>query len=106
MPQITIQQLTMSYSGPQLLSEVNCRIEAGEKIGLLGRNGAGKTTFLRLLSGQERPEAGQIELAPDINIAILPQDVPDGIAGTINEIILGGLPDEFHQPENHWKRDQ
>ncbi|MFN7876882.1 MAG: ATP-binding cassette domain-containing protein [Pirellula sp.] len=106
MPQITIQQLTMSYSGPQLLSEVDCRIDAGEKIGLLGRNGAGKTTFLRLLSGQERPEAGQIELAPDTNIAILPQDVPEGITGTIAEIILSGLPDEFHQPENHWKRDQ
>ena len=46
MPQITIQELTIGYRGPSLLSEVSCRIEPGEKIGLLGRNGSGKTTLL------------------------------------------------------------
>ncbi|MFN7890198.1 MAG: ATP-binding cassette domain-containing protein, partial [Pirellula sp.] len=63
MPQITLQQLTMSYRGPDLLTEVGCRIEPGEKIGLLGRNGAGKSTLLRLLCGKEKPDAGTIEIA-------------------------------------------
>lgn len=106
MPQITLHQLSMSYRGPQLLSEVGCRIEAGEKIGLLGRNGAGKSTLLKLLAGQERPESGSIEFAPGTRVAVLPQDVPDGITGSVEEIVSQGLPEEFQLDENHWKRDQ
>ncbi len=106
MPQITLHQLSMSYRGPQLLSEVGCRIEPGEKIGLLGRNGAGKSTLLRLLCGEEKPESGSIEFAPGTRVAVLPQDVPEGISGTVEEVISRGLPDEFQLEENHWKRDQ
>lgn len=106
MPQITLHELSMGYRGPQLLSEVGCRIEPGEKIGLLGRNGAGKSTLLRLLCGQEKPESGRIEFAPGTRIAVLPQDVPDGITGKVQDIICQGLPEEFHWDENHWKRDQ
>ncbi|AMV32212.1 ABC transporter ATP-binding protein uup [Pirellula sp. SH-Sr6A] len=106
MPQITLHQLSMSYRGPQLLSEVGCRIEEGEKIGLLGRNGAGKSTLLKLLAGQERPESGSIEFAPGTRVAVLPQDVPEGIRGTVEEVVSRGLPEEFQLDENHWKRDQ
>jgi|688.fasta_scaffold19987_6 ATP-binding cassette subfamily F protein uup len=106
MPQITLQQLTMSYRGPDLLTEVGCRIEPGEKIGLLGRNGAGKSTLLRLLCGKEKPDAGTIEIASGTTIAVLPQDVPDGISGTIEEIVAKGLPAELNEIENEWKRDQ
>ncbi|MCE3014623.1 MAG: ATP-binding cassette domain-containing protein [Pirellula sp.] len=106
MPQITLQQLTMSYRGPDLLTEVGCRIEPGEKIGLLGRNGAGKSTLLRLLCGKEKPDAGTIEIASGTTIAVLPQDVPDGISGTIEEIVSKGLPAELNEIENEWKRDQ
>ena len=106
MAQITLHQLSMSYRGPQLLSEVGCRIERGEKIGLLGRNGAGKSTLLRLLCGLEKPESGRIEFAPGTRVAVLPQDVPEGLTGSVEEIISQGLPEEFHWDENHWKRDQ
>ena len=47
---------------PLLLDNVSCQIEAGQRIGLLGRNGAGKTTFLRILSGDVEPDAGEVAL--------------------------------------------
>ncbi len=106
MPQITIQDLTISYRGPRLLSEVSCRIDMGERIGLLGRNGCGKTTLMRLISGQEQPEGGKIELNDGTRVAILPQDVPLEITGKVSEIIARGLPAELSELENHWQRDQ
>jgi ABC transport system ATP-binding/permease protein len=106
MPQISIEELTIGYRGPSLLDAVSCKIDAGERIGLLGRNGSGKTTLMRLLSGQERPESGRIILQDRINIAMLPQDVPDGVTGTVSEVVASGLPEDFSWVENHWKRDQ
>ena len=106
MPQITIQELTIGYRGPSLLSAVSCRIEPGEKIGLLGRNGSGKTTLMRLISGQEQAESGKIELSEGTRVAILPQDVPLDIAGKVTDIIARGLPEGLHDLENHWERDQ
>ncbi len=106
MPQITIQELTIGYRGPSLLSEVSCRIEPGEKIGLLGRNGSGKTTLMRLISGQEQAQSGTIEMSEGTRVAVLPQDVPLDIVGTVEEIVARGLPVEMEELENHWQRDQ
>lgn len=106
MPQITIQELTIGYRGPSLLSEVSCRIEPGEKIGLLGRNGSGKTTLMRLISGQEQAQSGTIEMTEGTRVAVLPQDVPLDIVGTVEEIVARGLPSEMEELENHWQRDQ
>ena len=106
MPQITIQELTIGYRGPSLLSEVSCRIEPGEKIGLLGRNGSGKTTLMRLISGQEQAQSGTIEMSEGTRVAVLPQDVPLDIVGTVEEIVARGLPSEMGELENHWQRDQ
>ena len=106
MPQITIQELTIGYRGPSLLNEVSCRIEPGEKIGLLGRNGSGKTTLMRLIAGQEQPQSGTIEMSEGTRVAVLPQDVPLDIVGSVDEIIARGLPTELNEIENHWQRDQ
>ncbi len=106
MPQITIQELTIGYRGPSLLSEVSCRIEPGEKIGLLGRNGSGKTTLMRLISGQEQPQSGTIEMSEGTRVAVLPQDVPLDIDGTVEEVVARGLEAEMNEIENHWQRDQ
>ena len=106
MPQITIQELTIGYRGPSLLSEVSCRIETGEKIGLLGRNGSGKTTLMRLIAGQEQAQSGTIEMSEGTRVAVLPQDVPLDIEGTVEEVVARGLPADMNEIENHWQRDQ
>ncbi len=60
MPLLEVNQLVKSYSGRTVVDRVSLQIEAGEIVGLLGRNGAGKTTSFRMTMGMISPEAGQV----------------------------------------------
>jgi ATP-binding cassette subfamily F protein uup len=91
MPLVTINDLHIGFRGPALLDGVTCRIELGQRIGLLGRNGAGKTTFMRILSGQIAPDHGEVTLENGARAALLPQDVPLDIAGAVRDIVATGL---------------
>lgn len=91
MPLVTIQDLSIRYRGPALLDGVDCLIEPGQRIGLLGRNGAGKTTFMKILAGQVEPDHGTVALASGARIALLPQDVPNDLSGTVAEVVRGGV---------------
>ena len=51
MPLVTLRNIALRFGGPPLLDGVTCHVEAGQRIGLLGRNGAGKTSLMRLLAG-------------------------------------------------------
>ncbi len=89
---VTIENLTIGFQGPPLLDGVSCRIDPGQRIGLLGRNGAGKTTLMRILNGDVEPDSGNIVLTAGTHIALLQQDVPKNTFGTIAEIVATGLP--------------
>ena len=91
---VVLQEVSIGYRGPALLDAVNCRIDPGQRIGLLGRNGAGKTTLMRLIIGQETPDDGQVVCDPGTRIALLPQDVPADVHGSIEEIVAEGLADQ------------
>jgi ABC transport system ATP-binding/permease protein len=106
MPLVTVKDLQIGFRGPPLLDGVSCQIEPGQRIGLLGRNGAGKTTFMRILSGQVQPDGGQIVLDPGATLALLPQDVPQGMHGSIGEIVTQGLPPADHEHESAWQAEQ
>jgi ATP-binding cassette subfamily F protein uup len=92
MPLVSIQELTIGFRGPPLLDHISCQIEPGQRIGLLGRNGAGKTTFLRILSGHVEPDRGQLSFAPGARTSLLSQEVPQDLAGRVMEIVAMGLP--------------
>ena len=104
MPLVTVRDLHLRFRGPPLLDAVTCHIEAGQRIGLLGRNGAGKTSLLRILAGEMRPDAGAVTLEPGATLALLPQDVPRDLAGPIRDIVAAGLPPAA-DPEAAWRRD-
>lgn len=91
MPILSLIDLSIRFRGPNLLDDVSCRIEKGERIGLLGRNGAGKSTLIRLIAGEIEPDHGQILLEPGIRIARLEQDVPRDISGDVRRIVEQGL---------------
>ena len=63
---LSYRNLTISFSGPALLENQNLSIDRGEKVCLVGRNGEGKSTLLRLLANQIQPDAGEIEKLADI----------------------------------------
>jgi len=87
---IWINNVSVSFGGPLLLDGAALRIEEGERIGLLGRNGAGKSTFLKMLNGDIPPDQGEIVKNSNIRVSLLPQDVPDHLAGTVYDIVASG----------------
>ena len=87
---IWINEVSVSFGGPRLLDGASLQIEAGERIGLLGRNGSGKSTLMKLLMGDITPDTGEIIRSGEIRIAMLPQDVPDDLPGTIYEVVASG----------------
>jgi ATP-binding cassette subfamily F protein uup len=80
---IWINEVSVSFGGPRLLDGVTLQIEAGERIGLLGRNGSGKSTLMKLLMGDITPDTGGIIRSGEVRIAMLPQNIPDDLPGTV-----------------------
>ncbi|MCH8047675.1 MAG: ATP-binding cassette domain-containing protein [Planctomycetes bacterium] len=104
---ITIDQLTIGFRGPPLLDEVSCQIEPRQRIGLLGRNGTGKTTLLRILCGQVEPDHGRVVFAADTRVSMLEQDVPVDLTGSTTDIVAAGLAaDNEDDDEAPWKSEQ
>ena len=72
---IRIQDLSISFDGKKIFSDVNFHINPKEKIGLIGRNGSGKSTFLKILLNQIEPDSGLIELSKNYTIGFLEQHI-------------------------------
>jgi ATP-binding cassette subfamily F protein uup len=87
---IWINNVSVSFGGPLLLDSVSLQIEEGERIGLLGRNGSGKSTLLKMLSGEIPADQGEIIKNNEVRIAMLPQDVPDDLPGTVYDVVASG----------------
>src|SRR5512133_4186686 len=88
---LSIQDVSLGFGGPRLLEHVNLLLERGERVGLLGRNGMGKSTLLRLVCGEIQPDEGVVSRQQGLRAAYLPQEVPTGLSGTITQVIRGGL---------------
>src|SRR6476620_8342645 len=93
MPLITLQDLDYSVGGPLLLERVNLTVEPGERIALIGRNGAGKSTLLKLLSGDLKPDDGQVRVEGGRRVARLEQEVPAAAHGAVFDVVAEGLGD-------------
>jgi ATP-binding cassette subfamily F protein uup len=111
MPIVTLRDVHLGFRGPPLLDGVECHVEAGQRIGLLGRNGAGKTSFMRLLSGDLAPDSGEVIFAPGTVVSYLQQDVPQELVGLVREVVATGWSeaagarraDDEHDAA--WRRD-
>lgn len=94
---ISLQEVSVGFGGPLLLEEVNLQIEAGEWVGLLGRNGMGKSTLLKLINGDLEPQSGSVARQQNLRVAYLPQEVPLGLTGTATDIVAAGLREHEEQ---------
>ena len=88
---ISYRNLSVSFGGPLLLDDVGISIEKKERICLLGRNGEGKSTLLRILSGQIEADKGESERVPDFRVAKLDQEIPNGVEGSVFDVVAQGL---------------
>jgi ATP-binding cassette subfamily F protein uup len=103
MPLLQLRQITLRYSSAPLLDRVDFQVDAGERICLLGRNGAGKTSLMRIITGEETPNDGEIIQSSDARMTRLSQEIPDDIDGSVRDVIHAGLRPDRHEEE--WESD-
>jgi len=90
MPVLTLRNLHLSYGVP-LLDGVDLAVERGERVCVLGRNGEGKSTLLRVIAGETVPDDGAVVVPQGTRVAALPQDVPRDLGGSLFDVVAEGL---------------
>ena len=90
---VNLERVSKSYGVRPLLSDVSLGVAVGERIGVVGRNGDGKTTLLRLLTGHEEPDSGRVSQQRGLLIGYLQQGDELEDTHTVREAVLGGLAD-------------
>lgn len=88
---LSAKNLRLSFGALPLLEGVELDLETGERVALVGRNGVGKTSLMRVLGGEVQPEEGTIRRSPGLRVARLEQKVPPGSHGTVIDLVTGGL---------------
>ena len=91
MPLLNLRQLHIAFGGPPILAGVDLRVERTDRLCLVGRNGEGKSTLMKIISGEIQSDGGEQILERQARVARLDQDVPDGISGTVLDIARQGL---------------
>ena len=82
---INVHNLSISFQGEYLFEDLAFKLSAGDRIGLIGKNGAGKSTMLRILSKEMEPDTGQIAVEKDLKIGFLKQDIDFDYGRTVLE---------------------
>jgi ABC transport system ATP-binding/permease protein len=88
---IDMKNVCLSYGGPLLLDGVDLAIEPGERICLLGRNGEGKSSLIKIISGDLLPDKGEITRAQGLRQGVLEQEVPGAMPGNVFDVVAGGI---------------
>ena len=91
---IRLRDVSASFGGPPVLQQANLAVDEGERVCLVGRNGTGKSTLLKLIAGFVQVDGGEIERRQSIRIAYLHQEPPSGLSGTIFDIVAQGLGEQ------------
>jgi ATP-binding cassette subfamily F protein 3 len=89
---VSVDGLSLAYGSKTIFKDASFAIAAGDRIGLLGPNGTGKSTLMRLLSRQLNPDAGEIRISRHAQLGYLPQDLAAGSDASIVETVLSSVP--------------
>lgn len=88
---ITLDNVSVAFGLNHLLDQVKLQVATGERVCLIGRNGAGKSSLLKIIEGEMLPDSGTIWRKPNLRIARLTQELPQDITGTVYEFVADGL---------------
>ena len=97
---ISIQNLSIHFTGQDLFTDINFLIREKDRIGLVGKNGAGKTTLIRIIAGLEQPSHGSVVMSDDVTVGYLPQEKNIHSTKTVLEETMTAF-EEFHQIERN-----
>jgi ATP-binding cassette subfamily F protein uup len=104
MPLLTLERVSIAYGHLPLLDEVALQIDARERVSIIGRNGTGKSTLLRILSGETAPDSGSVWRQPSLRVARLEQDVPLSAQRSVFEVVAEGHTHHLEEDES-WLRE-
>ena len=90
---VRFDDVSLEYGDNPLLIHANLTVEANERVCLIGRNGTGKTSLLKLITGQVQPDHGEIDFQSDLRISQLEQNLPEALDHTVHHVVAGGLAD-------------
>ncbi|OFZ67500.1 MAG: ABC transporter ATP-binding protein [Bdellovibrionales bacterium RIFOXYB2_FULL_36_6] len=100
---LNIEGISKSFGDQTLLDNTGLQINPGERVGLVGRNGHGKTTLLNIISGNDHADEGTVSCPTGYRIGILSQKINFSKSFILDEAILGLLE---HEKDNHWKAEK
>lgn len=86
-----LQEVSITFGGPLLLDRATLAIERGERVCLIGRNGAGKSTVMKLLDGTLTPDMGEVVRQTGVTVTRLEQEVPSDVDGSTFDVVAAGL---------------
>ncbi len=87
---IGLRNIRIAFGGPLILENLSLDIHKGQRICILGRNGVGKSTLMKIMCQQLQPDSGEISFATGLQAAYLSQEVPDNLRGTAGEVVAAG----------------
>lgn len=94
---LSVQAIEKRYGSEQIFSNLSFTLDEGHKVALVGRNGAGKSTIMKIIAGLEEPDSGKVAVTNNRTISYLPQEVADGDIRTGVEYIQDGTELQPHQ---------
>lgn len=99
----SIEQISKAYGDNQVLNNVSFDLDAGQKLGLVGANGVGKSTLLKILVGEIEADSGRITVAEGTRIGYLPQVLQSADSMTVDELLMSSLA-ELVELETHLRQ--
>ena len=101
---LSAENISKNYGMKQLLDGVSVYLNEGDRIGIIGINGTGKSTLLRILAGTVHPDSGNISSKPNLQISYLPQDPEMNGEFTVIEQVLADMPSEYREVHDYEAR--
>ena len=99
---IGLNNVSIAYGGPLLLDGATLYLERKERVCLIGRNGEGKSTLMKILTREEKPDSGDVVMQAGVRVGFLPQEVPGSLPGRVFDVVITEAPAH----EDEWQQDE
>jgi ATP-binding cassette subfamily F protein uup len=98
---ISLQNVSLAFGGLPVLDRITMQVEPGERVCLVGRNGEGKSSLMRLIAGMQPPDSGRIIRQQGVKIGMLGQEVETALKGTVFAIVSAGVEHRMALLDRH-----